>query len=208
MRSFLMDLRRGILSPGFIIGMLIMIFILERKGVYSDLFKICVPIVSAFPYSTSWILDYKSGFIKCYLVRTNINSYILGKLCACGILGGLVVAGSIWIFETFIENTGYQSEYILFFMTGVLWSVLAATMAVWSNNPYIAYGGAFVVCYLLVILHDRYFDKIYYIYPYEWMFPENVWKYQNYGIVLFLLSIIVILMGIYYGMVRRKIRNV
>ena len=208
LNSFYMDLKRAILSPGFIIGLIVMILVLERKGVYSDIFKICVPIISTFPYSTSWISDYKSGFIKYYLVRTNIKSYILGKICACGISGGLVVAGAIWIFETFIENTGYQSEYILFFMTGALWAVLSATMAVWTNNQYIAYGGSFVGCYLLVIFHDRYFDWLYCLYPYEWMYPENMWEYQNYGIVILLLGIIVSLICIYYEMVRRKIRNV
>jgi hypothetical protein len=89
-----------------------------------------------------------------------------------------------------------------------LWAVLSATLAVWTNNQYIAYGGSFVICYLLVILHDRYFQEFYYIYPYEWMCPENVWVFENNGIVLLLLGIIVSLVIVYYEMVRRRIRNV
>ena len=208
MNSFFMDLKRAILSVGFCLGLLILIFVLNKRGVYSDLFRICVPIVSTLPYSIGWLVDYKSGYLRYYIVRTNMKTYILGKICSCGISGGLVVAAAVWIFETFFEIGDYQSEYILLFLTGALWAVLSATLAVWTNNQYIAYGGSFVICYLLVILHDRYFQEFYYIYPYEWMCPENVWVFENNGIVLLLLGIIVSLVIVYYGMVRRRIRNV
>lgn len=58
----------------------------------SDAMTLALPIVVALPYTASFVEDVKSGFIKAYLPRTTTNGYILGKLTACAISGGLALA--------------------------------------------------------------------------------------------------------------------
>ncbi|MDE5776949.1 MAG: hypothetical protein K2I10_00315 [Lachnospiraceae bacterium] len=36
------------------------------NGFDSELFQISVPVLASFPYSTAWINDYQSGFLKEY----------------------------------------------------------------------------------------------------------------------------------------------
>ena len=77
-----------------------------------------------------------------------------------------------------------------------------------SNSRYIAYGGSFVIYYILVILHDRYFEDIYCLYPYEWIQYEHNWIFDEQGIVILLSSLSVLLFLIYYNTVRRCIERV
>lgn len=97
---------------------------------------------------------------------------------------------------------------LLIFMSGMLWAVLSATLAAMSNSRYIAYGGAFVIYYLLIILHERYFKELYCIYPYEWLAPTHTWIFQEQGVVLLLSGIILVLFGFYNEILRRCIQRV
>ena len=86
--------------------------------------------------------------------------------------------------------------------------VLSATLAAISNSRYIAYGGSFVIYYILVILHDRYFEDIYCLYPYEWIQFQHTWLFDEQGIVILLSSLSALLFLIYYNTVRRCIERV
>ena len=77
-----------------------------------------------------------------------------------------------------------------------------------SNSRYIAYGGSFVIYYILVILHDRYFEDIYCLYPYEWIQFQHNWLFDEQGIVILLSSLSVLLFLLYYNTVRRCIERV
>ena len=90
MNSFETDLKRAIGSKGFLIGIVLEVFILKQAGFDSDLFRVSVPVIATFPYATAWLSDYHSGYIKSYLYRSGIFPYICGKFWACGISGGLV----------------------------------------------------------------------------------------------------------------------
>ena len=206
MNSFETDLKRAIISVPFVIGVALEFFILIGAGFDSDLFKVSVPVLATFPYSTAWLMDYQSGFIKFYVARCGINGYIFGKIIACGISGGLLEVTGCYLYSLIEHETEFQFQLI--FWSGVLWAVLAATLAAWSDSRYIAYGGSFVIYYILVILHDRYFKDIYCLYPYEWIKPKHTWVFDEQGIVILILGIILVLVFLYSWILRRCIRHV
>ena len=87
MNSFETDLKRAVISWRFAAGVLVQSIILFLTGVDEKLFYISIPVVCTFPYATAWLSDYQGGFLKSYLIRSGINSYIFGKIFACGISG-------------------------------------------------------------------------------------------------------------------------
>jgi len=97
MNSFEMDLKRAIFSLKFAAGAVLQLFILFQSGFDSEMFKISVPVVAAFPYSTAWLIEYQSGYLKSYLPRCKVFSYITGKFLACCISEGLVKVLSCFI---------------------------------------------------------------------------------------------------------------
>ncbi len=212
MNSFETDLFRAITSKGFVIGLVLELAVLMTAGMNSELFRVCVPVLCTLPYSTAWLVEYHSGFVKNCLPRTSITSYILGKILACGISGGLLEVAGAWIFTLLYpllkEGDAPACRFLLLFLSGMLWAVLSALLAAWSNNRYIAYGGSFVIYYLLVILHERYFKQLYCLYPYEWFAPSHTWIFDEQGIVLLLAGIILILIYFYYEILRRCIERV
>lgn len=206
MNSFESDLKRAVISVPFIAGVIIETIILFTSGFDSDLFKVSVPVAATLPYSTAWLLDYQSGFVKEYVPRCGINSYIISKILACGISGGLLETLACYIFSVFNENSGIKLNLI--FSSGMLWAVVSATLAAWSKSRYIAYGGSFVIYYILVIFHDRYFESLYSIYPYEWINPEHVWVFDEQGIVILMSAITIFFALLYYCIIWRCIERV
>ena len=105
-------------------------------------------------------------------------------------------------------NDDMTIHIFLLFLSGMFWAVVAATLAAAANSRYVAYGGAFVLFYMLVILHERYFKKLYCLYPVEWYAPEHTWVLQDTGIILMLSGMILCVGIIYYEIVRRCIERV
>ena len=64
MNSFETDMKRAICSVGFIAGLILQIIILNISGETSDLYMISVPLVCTFSYTTAWLEDYESGYLK------------------------------------------------------------------------------------------------------------------------------------------------
>lgn len=198
MNSFEMDLKRAFLSKGFLTGLVLQTLILFVSGANTNLFYMSVPVLCSFPYATAWLADYQNGFLRLYLSRTSRGCYIGGKILACAISGGAVLALAGRIYIAFgPEKQTEEIHLILFFLSGMLWSVLSAVLAAWSDNRYIAYGGGFVLYYLLIILHERYFNKLYCLYPLEWLSPEHIWIFGDDGIILLLGGLILICMCLY-----------
>lgn len=208
MNSFEIDLRRAVFSGRFLIGLVLQTAILYISGFKSDLYYISVPVLCTFPYSTAWLQDYQSGYIKPYLQRAGMASYIMGKILACGISGGLLETAGCFIFYLIKREEALKNGWLLIFMSGMLWAVFSATLAAMSESRYIAFGGSFVVYYILVMLHERYFKKLYCIYPYEWLSPEHTWVFGRQGVVILTMAITIILIFIYYEVLRRCIKNV
>lgn len=208
MNSFETDMGRAILSRGFAAGVLLEIFILFTAGFDSDLFRMTVPVLCTLPYSTAWLADYQSGFIKAYLPRSGVTAYILGKILACGLSGGGAELLGSWIYVCLKQDENMQWNPLLIFVSGMLWAVLAAVLAALSNSRYIAYGGAFVIYYVLVILHECYFQTLYCLYPYEWLAPEHIWIFGEWGVVFLIAGLMLVLMCLYDMILRRCIEGV
>lgn len=153
MNSFETDVKRAIISKGFLAGFVLELLIFWKVGGDSELFRVTVPVISTFPYATAWLADYQSGYIKAYLPRCGRTSYICGKFLACGIAGGLVEMLPCLLYLRFAKNAAALNPLLIFF-SAMVWALLSATLAAISNSRYIAYGGSFVIYYILVILHD------------------------------------------------------
>ena len=205
MNSFELDLKRAFFSKGFGIAVICNIVILFMAGFDSDIYRVSVPVLGSLPYASAWITDYESGFLRFYLQRTDIGSYIAGKILACGISGGCVGLTGILIYIYVKQTEGISA--LLVFACGMLWSMVAALLAALTNNRYMAHGGAFVICYLLVIVQERYFKSLYCINPNEWLRPEHIWVFEENGVILMITAIMSVVFLIYYEVVKRRIIN-
>lgn len=178
----------------------------------SDAMALALPILCALPFTASFVEDIKSGFIKSYLHRTTIKGYLWGKSVACAISGGLVLTLGIlasYILCTLMflpmeaalakgaEAPAYfgqlMGNILLFFISGAFWSMVGLTFATLTNSKYMAYASPFVLYYILIILYERYFDKLYILYPKEWINPSDAWMFGVLGVALLLLELTVIM---------------
>jgi hypothetical protein len=178
----------------------------------SDVFTLALPILCALPFTTAFVDDIKSGFIKQYLIRTSRRQYIRGKLVACALSGGLLlfVGIAIVFFLSFLAFTpvelafteGQTAEpFVVQLITktftltlcGMLWSLVGFMFAALTMNRLMAYASPFILYYVLIILHERYFSWFYVLYPKEWLFPQAEWVLGNMGIVLLLLALMLVL---------------
>ena len=208
MNSFETDCVRAFGSLNFWMGMLLECLILCKAGPKSDLFAISVPIVVSLPYSTAWIADMESGYLKEYVPRCGKKAYIFGKIAACCISGGALLVAAGGVYGRVCRDKAVALDLSLLFFSGMLWSLCAATLAAASKSRYVAYGGAFVLFYLLVILKERYFVDFYCIDPVEWLMPEHTWVFDHGGILLLCGGLIILLAMIYYEILWRCIEHV
>jgi hypothetical protein len=177
----------------------------------SDIMLLVVPILCAITYTTSFIDDIKSGYIKQCLPRSGRAQYIKGKIVAAGLSGGMVLlCGILTIHIIFalifmpmeptpqldIPQQSMLAEVlakaIIFFLSGMLWSLIGLALSAMTMSKYVAYASPFIIYYILVIISTRYFKTIYCINPQEWLSPMNFWPGGNWGIMLFLLELITI----------------
>ncbi len=82
---------------------------------------------------------------------------------------------------------------ILVFLIGATWAALGNLFAILYRNRYMAYGAAFLVSYMIIILITRFFKKIYIFNPREWFSQTGYWEGGNLGVILFLLECLVVL---------------
>ena len=62
------------------------------------------------------------------------------------------------------------------------------TFAALTNSKYMAYASPFVLFYLLIILYERYFDKLFVLYPREWLNPSPRWMFGKIGVAVLLVE--------------------
>lgn len=214
MNSFESDLLRAIFSKGFFVGFAIEFILLLCNGKMqenvfsSEIFRMSIPIICTLPYSCGWLNEYKHGFIKYSLSRSTFRGYICSKFFSAGIAGGAVEVLGVWVFVVIRGYEEYPVDYRLLFLSAFLWAVIATTLASASGSKYLAYGGSFVLYYFLVILHERYFNSLYCLSPYEWTSPTHIWMFGETGIMLLLAGLIMIVACIYYTVIRRRLDHV
>ena len=189
-----------LLSPGFHSDLIM-------GALSSEAMAMALPILSALPYTASFIDDVKSGFIKEYLPRTTVPRYIAGKAVGCAVSGGLALALGIlaaygFAALMFLPMEAYPKAgetvpnyfgnllqtALMFFASGAFWSLTGMTFAALTNSKYMAYASPFVLFYLLIILYERYFDKLFVLYPREWLSPSPRWVFGKVGVAVLLIE--------------------
>lgn len=185
---------------------------LVMSALSSEAMALTLPILCALPYTASFIDDVKSGFIKEYLPRTTVSRYIAGKAVACAVSGGVVLALGIFIaygfaallflpIEAYPNPDANVPNYfgnlmetaLMFFASGAFWSLTGLTFAALTNSKYMAYASPFVLFYLLIILYERYFDRLFVLYPREWLNPSSRWMFGRVGVAVLLIEFSVLM---------------
>ena len=189
-----------LLSPGFHSDLIM-------GALSSEAMALALPILAALPYTASFVDDVKSGFIKEYLPRTTVPRYIAGKAVGCAVSGGLALALGIlaaygFAALMFLPMEAYPKAgesvpnyfgnllqtALMFFASGAFWSLTGMTFAALTDSKYMAYASPFVLFYLLIILYERYFDKLFVLYPREWLNPSSRWVFGKIGVAVLLIE--------------------
>jgi len=201
--------------------------ILISAALSSDAFTLALPILCVLPYTTSLVDDIKSGFIKEYLPRTTVRDYLTGKIVACALSGGAVLAIGVAFayamsaltftpMESALKSgeipVNYLSEIVgktaICMFSGAFWSVLGMTFAALTNSRYMAYASPFVVYYVLIILHERYFPNFFVLYPKEWLNPQSEWMFGNWGVVLLLVELTTLTASCFWTAAKKRLASI
>jgi hypothetical protein len=82
------------------------------------------------------------------------------------------------------------------------------TFAALTQSKYMAYASPFILYYVLIILHERYFENFYVLYPKEWLFPSNAWVLGGFGVIILLTILSAILSLCFTIIAKRRLANV
>lgn len=190
-------------------------------------FTLALPILCALPYTAAFVDDIRSGYIKLHLHRSGVKPYIKGKLIACGLSGGLALllgiltayALSALVFMPMELAPGegeavqpYFTQLLLkaaiLFCSGAFWSLVGFTFSAATQSKYMAYASPFIFYYVFIILHERYFERVYVLYPKEWLFPSASWVLGGFGVIL-LLTLLSAIVSLCFALVaQRRLENV
>jgi hypothetical protein len=190
-------------------------------------FTLALPILCALPYTAAFVDDIKSGYIKLHLHRSGVRPYVKGKTIACALSGGLALMLGILLaygisalvftpMELALTDgetaQPYFAQLLLkaatLFFSGAFWSLTGFTFAAATQSKYMAYASPFILYYVLIILHERYFENLYVLYPKEWLFPSDAWPLGGFGVII-LLGILSAAMSLMFTAVaKRRLANV
>lgn len=191
--------------------------------VRSDAMTLALPIIAALPFTASFVNDMKSGFIKYYLHRTGRRDYIAGRCTACWLSGGLVLVLGLLVSylisaAVFIPledpaagelsgslAAGFMKSLVFVFLSGAFWSLCGLTLGAMTGSKYMAYASPFIIYYVLIILHERYFEQIRFLYPKEWIAPSSGWMPGGRGVILLLSGLTAAAAAVFHDTVKRRI---
>lgn len=202
MNSLFSDLKRAVISLPFLCAVVLQIVILRSSGFASELYRMSVPLVCTFPFSCAWLDESRSGYTRLALHRTSVFWYIAGKFTACAVSGGFSEWLAAVIFCT-RSKTEPPDNLPLIFWCAAFWAGLSALLAAASESKYSAYGGAFVICYFLVILHERYWKFCHYLDPFEWLTPQCTWLFGQESVTM-MLGGMTVLTGLLYACILER----
>lgn len=198
---------------------------LVLSALRSDWIVLALPILSALPSAASFIDDIKSGFIKEYLPRTTVRRYIADKIIASILSGGLVLFLGICIaygiscilipFEVPMPEEWGTMPYLarilrgafLFFLSGAFWALTGLTIASLTGSRYMAYSSSFIFYYVLTILCERYMKNLYVLYPKEWLNPSEPWPFGDFGIIIWVIELCLLMSLLFAHSAKKKLRN-
>ncbi len=206
MNSFECDMRRAVLSPGFFFAVGAQLLALWYGGFSSTLYEMTVPLACALPYASGWLEEYGPGFYRLSLVRGRVRGYIWGKYWACALSGGGAEALAAWLY-TCLKGEKAGCDFPLLALAAMVWAAVSALLAAVTGSKYVAYGGAFVVCYFLIILCERYGPGLYCLNPREWLAPAHVWAFGRGGTAAVLIGILLSLWLLYDLVLERRLSH-
>lgn len=209
----------GILYTGFHTSIVL-------NALRSNSISFFTPIVAALPMSATYIDDLKSNYIRFYLFRTSRRSYIIGRICSSFISGGSVLLFGILVafeistlvflpMETIADvNAGKIAglkdvirSSLLLFLSGGFWALLGLAMSTLMESKYIAYVSPFILYYLLVILHERYFTSLFVLSPKEWLVPSDKWFLGSWGPAVIVLELTLLAAMLFAINAERRLRQ-
>lgn len=190
----------------------------------SQVVSFALPVAAVLPWSDSFLQEYKSGFLKTVLPRTDRRHYVESKVftvLASGFLTWIFALSTV-LFVNFVifyplEVKGdfpkSQLTELLFksLRTGMIGSILSTfgtICGILSSSIYMAYGIPFVTYYFGIILHERYFKEQIWFYPVEWITASGNWGPDKNGLWLFLLLFLLILILALGGVLYDKIEEI
>lgn len=190
----------------------------------SQVLSFAIPVAAVLPWSDSFLQEYKSGFLKAVLPRTDRRRYVEEKVFSVVMSGFLVWIFAVvaMLFVSFVifypmeERGSFPKELLLELIqkalrvgiTGSILSTFGGICAVLGNSPYMAYGIPFVTYYFGIILHERYFKELIWFYPVEWIQAAGDWESEKDGLWLFLLLFLLVLIPILGGVLYEKIQEI
>ena len=262
--TFTTDLKRSVNSWGFIVGMiglsvaaffgifnqLVPIFQGKMQdllpagysiqtAIYSlqtDVVLLVLPILAALPFTTAFVDDCKSRYLREYLPRAGKREYVISKVASTALSGGFALFVGVLVIclvfaliitpfeavqtaqETTVQGgtidvsaqltfTDLMGRAFLFFLSGALWSLVGGLFATLTMSKYMAYASPFIFYYVLVILSQRYFSEIYVLNPQEWLNPSPLWNAGIWESVLLVSELIIILAVLYGILIQRRIQD-
>lgn len=176
---------------------------LFQKALDNEMILFLIPIAAVLPVGAAYVRESSTGFLKLYITRINRMEYIRRKTLQVYVGGFLpfFVAGITaflfcFLFLYPLELKGniswemFLSALVLLLRIGLIGGIMAELSGIFAavfQNFYMAYGLPFVCYYMLIILKERYLNKMYVFYPAEWVKCQQDWGPQGIGIWLFLI---------------------
>ena len=176
---------------------------LYQEAVSSQAVFLAAPILSTLPYTGTYLEELQNGYVKAFLPRAGFKRYIFGKLIACGLSGGAVLAAGVIVFlaasglllspleaadpQGFFPPgflPGLLDTCTAYFCAGMLFSLFGLAVSAATESRYLAYTAPFICSYFLVILRSRYFKALYVLDPREWLVPSAAWPHGTGGSAL------------------------
>ncbi len=190
---------------------------------------LCIPIIAAIPFTTAFVDDIKSGFIKHYVTRSSYLSYIIGKIAACALAGGLCLVIGIMIGSFTINLAAAPIESVTapitdpdligsidpiyrlinlipFFLSGMLWALAGMLMSATTMNKHMAYASPFIFYYVLVILAERFFRSLYVLNPQNYLRFSGSWDLGAKSVFISLALFLIGIGLICYNVMQRRLR--
>ena len=194
------------------------------EAMSGNLILLVTPILAAIPYTSAFVDDEKSGYIKAFLPRTSVTRYVIGKEVGCAVSGGLALVMGIFCayglfalllmpYETLVDYyvepqfNEIAFRALLFFLQGACWALVGMLLSGMTGNIYLAYAAPFILYYVLIILQERYFRKSFMLNPKNYLTLSGAWPLGGRS-ALFMTGIIltILLLG-FYVLAERKLRG-
>ncbi|MDO4544275.1 MAG: hypothetical protein Q4C01_06945 [Clostridia bacterium] len=233
MKAILTDLKRAIFARGFaiaVLGTMLCLCIASFSEVYAilstdpvvsvfrehnsivhralsaNVLLLAAPILASIPYTTAFVDDIKSGYLKVYLTRTNVGSYVSGKIIACALSGGLalflglmlgwgVITLVVLPTEVYVDYpiASIAGEIVfrfgLYFAMGMLFAEIGMFASTAAKNAYLAYAAPFIFYYVLIILQERYFRNAFMLNPQNYLTMQGAFPLEGRSALIMLIAL-------------------